>query len=69
MTDVSQYYNGDKKAFVTRNETTGFTITCYLNNKVFQTLNSTSLNAAQDLAEDFVMSEETGGPSLLNESN
>jgi hypothetical protein len=64
--ELSKFQNGDKKAIIERKDFT-YTVSYYLKNKIVNKEVIGDYKRAEDLAEDFILSEEAGGPSLLNE--
>jgi hypothetical protein len=64
--EMSKFQNGDKKAIIERKEY-NYTISYYLKDKIMSKEVTADYQKAEDLAEDFVLSEDTKGPSLLNE--
>ena len=70
----SEYHNGDRKATVThlrRSWDSRFDVwevAMYIGNKVVQRSTLKSSHDADTLAEDFINSGGTNGPTLLNES-
>jgi hypothetical protein len=64
--ELSKFQNGDKKAIIERKEYT-YTISYYLKNRIVSKETTADFQKAEDLAEDFVLSEDDKGPSLLNE--
>ena len=66
--EVSKFMNGDKKAIVEKYNS-NYTIVFYLNDKVIKKETSSNYQKAEDLAEDYVLSEEKKGPSFLVEKS
>jgi hypothetical protein len=66
--EVSKFMNGDKKAIVEKYNQ-NYTIVFYLNDKVIKKETSSNYQKAEDLAEDYVLSEEKKGPSFLVEKS
>ena len=64
--ELSKFQNGDKKAIIERKEY-NYTISYYLKNRIVSKETTADFQKAEDLAEDFVLSEDDKGPSLLNE--
>lgn len=62
-----KFTNGDKKAIVVRQEY-NYTVECYINNKIVSREITADYQKAENLAEDFILEGQTGGPSLLNEN-
>jgi hypothetical protein len=73
MEIYSEYYEGDRKATVTRlkrsyNSTFDvWEVAMYINDKPIQRTTLRSEVDAEDLAEDFVRGGGTSAPTLLNE--
>ena len=67
MMEVSKFINGDKKATIQREDYT-YTISYYLNDRIVRKEVVGDSQKAEDLAEDYIMSESRDGPSLLNEN-
>jgi hypothetical protein len=67
MTELSKFFNGDKKAIVIR-EDYNYTIYYYIKDKVIQKEVTADFTKAEQLAENFIMSENNSGPTLLNEN-
>ena len=65
--ELSKFTNGDKKAIVERADYT-YTVSYYLKGKVIKKEVISDYAKAEDLAEDYVLSESKGGPSLLTEN-
>ena len=63
---LSKFFNGNKKAEVTM-EGFFYTVTMYLDNQVFQKRKVDTIEAAENLAEDYVLDGESG-PTLLSEN-
>ena len=64
---LSSFENGDKKAIVIRKEY-NYTVEYYIKNKIVSKEVTAHYQKAEDLAEDFILSEDDkGGPTLLNE--
>jgi len=66
--ETSKFINGDKKATIQREEFT-YTISYYLNDRIVRKEVVSDGYKAEELAEDYIMSESRGGPSLLNENS
>ena len=66
MLELSKYFNKNKKAVVYKTDIGDFIVEMYLNDKIIQKRNVHNTQSAEELAEDFVL-EENSGPSLLNE--
>lgn len=64
--ELSKFLNGDKKAVVLRQDYS-YTVEFYLKGKIIKKEVIGSYDKAEDLAEDYVLAEEKGGPTLLNE--
>lgn len=64
---LSSFINGDKKAIVVRKDY-NYTVEYYIKNKIVSKEVTADYQKAEDLAEDFVLEGQTGGPSLLNEN-
>lgn len=70
----SEYHNGDRKATVTRLKRSWdsrfdvWEVAMYVGNRVVQRSTLTNESSAENLAEDFINSGGTNGPTLLNES-
>jgi hypothetical protein len=74
MEIYSEYYEGDRRATVTRlrrsewaSELDVWEVAMYINGKPIQRTTLKNESAAEDLAEDFVRSGDTSAPTLLNE--
>ena len=65
--ELSKFINGDKKATIQREDFT-YTISYYLNDRIVRKEIVADPQKAEDLAEDYIMSESRGGPGLLNET-
>lgn len=65
--ELSKFLNGDKKAVVVRQDFT-YTVEFYLKDKIIKKEVMTSYDKAEDLAEDYVLSEDRDGPKFLNEN-
>jgi hypothetical protein len=65
--ELSKFTNGDKKAIVVRKDY-NYTVEYYIKNKIVSKEVTADYQKAEDLAEDFVLEGQTGGPSLLNEN-
>lgn len=63
---LSSFFNGKKRALVEKTEV-GYSVTLYLDEKLYQKRNCNDAQYAENIAEDFVLSGNNG-PSLLNES-
>lgn len=63
---MSKFQNGDKKAIIERKEY-NYTISYYLKNKIVSKETTADFAKAEDLAEDFVLSEDEKGPTFLSE--
>ena len=66
MLEQSKFFNGNKKAIVYKTDEQ-FTVYMYLDDRIVQKRAFMNSQAAENLAEDFVMGE-TGGSQLLNEN-
>jgi hypothetical protein len=66
--ELSKFINGDKRAIVEKCNQ-NYTIVFYLNDKVIKKETSSNYQKAEDLAEDYVLSEEKKGPSFLVENS
>ena len=66
--ELSKFINGDKKATITREDFT-YTISYYLNDRIVRKEVVSDSQKAEDLAEDYIMSESRDGPGLLNENS
>lgn len=64
--ELSKFLNGDKKAVVVRQDF-AYTVEYYLKDKILKKEVVNSYGTAEDLAEDYVLAEDKGGPTLLNE--
>ena len=64
--ELSKFINGDKRVTIERREY-NYTISYYLKERLVNKEVVADYGQAEDLAEDFVLSEEKGGPTLLNE--
>jgi hypothetical protein len=64
--ELSKFINGDKTAIVERKDY-NYIINYYLKGKVISKEVVADFQKAEDLAEDYILSEDTKGPSLLNE--
>ena len=74
MEIYSEYYEGDRKATVTRlrrsewaNELDVWEVAMYVQGKPIQRTTLKSESAAENLAEDFVRGGSGSAPTLLNE--
>jgi hypothetical protein len=65
--ELSKFTNGDKKAIVERADYT-YTVSYYLKGKVIKKEVIADYAKAEDLAEDYVLSESDSGPSFLTEN-
>jgi hypothetical protein len=64
--ELSKFLNGDKKAVVVRQDF-AYTVEFYLKDKIIKKEVIKSYDKAEDLAEDYVLSEDRDEPKLLNE--
>jgi hypothetical protein len=65
--EMSKFFNGDKKAVIVREEY-NYTVCYYLKDKIIQKEVTADFTRAEELAENFILSEENNfGPKLLNE--
>jgi hypothetical protein len=64
--ELSKFQNGDKKAIIERKEY-NYTISYYLKNKIVSKETTADFGKAEDLAEDYVLSEDEKGPTFLSE--
>ena len=65
--ELSKFLNGDKQAIINREEYS-YTISYYLKDRLVNKEIVSSYQKAEDLAEDFVLSEESkDGPTFLSE--
>lgn len=65
--EMSKFTNGDKKAIIIRKEY-NYTVEYYIKNKVVSREVTGDYSKAENLAENFVLEEGAGGPSLLTEN-
>ena len=65
--ELSKFLNGDKQAVIQREEYS-YTISYYLKERLVNKEIVSSYQKAEDLAEDFILSEESkDGPTFLSE--
>jgi hypothetical protein len=65
--ELSKFLNGDKQAVINREEYS-YTISYYLKERLVNKEIVSSYQKAEDLAEDFILSEESkDGPTFLSE--
>jgi hypothetical protein len=64
--ELSKFMNGDKKAIIERQDY-NYTVVYYLNNKIISKEVTADYMKAENLAEEYVLSEEKKGPSFLIE--
>lgn len=64
---MSKFFNGNKRAEIQKTDY-GYSVNFYIDNKFTHKQNVGSLHSAEDLAEDFVLEGDSGGPTLLNEN-
>jgi hypothetical protein len=65
--ELSKFLNGDKQAIINREEYS-YTISYYLKERLVNKEIVSSYQKAEDLAEDFILSEESkDGPTFLSE--
>lgn len=73
MEIYSEYYEGDRKATVTRLRRSwdarfdAWEVTMYIKERVIQRSTLNDEQSAENLAEDFIRGGTTSGPTLLNE--
>ena len=66
--ELSKFLNGDKQAIINREEYS-YTISYYLKERLVNKEIVSSYQKAEDLAEDFILSEDSkGGPTFLSEN-
>lgn len=64
--ELSKFSNGDKRAIIMREDYT-YTVTYYLKDKVIKKDLIANYQQAESMAEDFILSEDNKGPTLLSE--
>ena len=65
--ELSKFLNGDKRAVIQREDFT-YTISYYLKERLVNKEVVSDYQKAEDLAEDFILSEESkDGPTFLSE--
>lgn len=65
--ELSKFLNGDKQAVIQREEYS-YTISYYLKERLVNKEIVSNYQKAEDLAEDFILSEESkDGPTFLSE--
>ena len=64
--ELSKFQNGDKKAVIQREDYT-YTICYYLKERLLNKEIVGDYQKAEDLAEDYILSEESKGPTFLSE--
>lgn len=65
--ELSKFTNGDKKAIIIRKDY-NYTVEYYIKNKVVSREITADYSKAEGLAENFILDEGAGGPSLLTEN-
>lgn len=65
--ELSKFTNGDKKAIIERADYT-YTVSYFLKNKVIKKEIISDYSKAENMAEDYVLSESGSGPSFLTEN-
>jgi len=64
--ELSKFQNGDKRALIQREDYT-YTISYYLKDRLVSKEVVGDYQKAEDLAEDFILAEDTKGPTFLSE--
>jgi hypothetical protein len=74
MKTYSEFYNENKKATVSKMKLEGYDnsfqkweVSLYINGRIVQKITTHDVNKAENIAEDFVLNENGGTTSLLNE--
>lgn len=62
----SEYFNGSKKAIVSKNNEM-WEVSMYMDNRILQKTTTSSEKQAEIIAEDFINSDSFISPTLLNE--
>lgn len=62
----SEYFNGGKKAVVSKNNAL-WEVTMYMDNRVLQKTTTQTEEQAEIIAEDFINADAFTSPTLLNE--
>lgn len=64
--EISKFFNGNKTANVTKIDN-GYSVNMYLDNKFLQKRHCFNIDDAESLAEDYVLGDESSGPTFLSE--
>lgn len=64
---MSKFFNGNKRAEIQKTDF-GYSVSLFIDNKFAYKQIVSDIDAAEDLAEDFVLEGDGGGPTLLNEN-